>query len=110
MGGFRHRIKLSKFRGFFGADKIKTFWSLVPLEPPGALLDTSKKDYSSKIVCGFVINYEPGVFDAAVGLEQALQEDLTQVCCLVPESALKKLQVRILSACSSSKNLSSLSI
>lgn len=55
------------------------------------VIDTSEKEYIPSTCCGFVTMLEPGVEDVP-GFLEALEEDLTQVCNLLPESACKLLQ------------------
>lgn len=81
LGGHRHVIKLSKSKS---SGEIASALLVKKLDPPGAVIDTSTKEYLQKDVCGFTVNYEGNVFECTKGLEDAIIEDLNQICTLVP--------------------------
>mmetsp|Transcript_13697 Transcript_13697/g.20676 ORF Transcript_13697/g.20676 Transcript_13697/m.20676 type:complete len:282 (+) Transcript_13697:95-940(+) len=56
-------------------------------------IDTSEKKYFSKKINGWVIHYEPTVFKKYDTLEETLKADLYAVNSLVPETALRELQM-----------------
>ena len=51
----------------------------VQLEDPGEAIDTSNKIYTRDEICGFKINYEPGVFGEFPDLLPELEADLGEV-------------------------------
>ena len=64
----------------------------IEVDEDNQLIVTADKQYLSRSLCGFTVNYESGVFDSCSALEAALVEDLTQLNTLLPPAAAAKLQ------------------
>lgn len=52
------------------------------------VIDSSNKEYISECICGFMINYEPDVFENNSNLMNVLTEDLEALSSLLPVSIL----------------------
>jgi hypothetical protein len=99
--GLRHTITLSKgskrrkvssLRGREQLGSYDVALSTAPVESAGEVIDSSAKVYESRVLCGFTVRYEPGVFEEVDGFESAIAADIAQLTCLLPEGACRKLQ------------------
>lgn len=94
MSSYRHQITISNSRQLFadrGSD-CKAHISLKKMKSSGPIIDTSTKQYPLTKLCDFAVNAEPGVFDSLPTLRRILEEDLQQLCKLLPPHALRQLQ------------------
>lgn len=82
--GHRHTLVLTNL----GVSNV----SCTALITPSAVIDTSRKEYMSKSICGFTVYYEPGTFEAHPELLETLAFDLDHVQRLLPSNALQLLQ------------------
>jgi hypothetical protein len=82
----RHQVTVTRTRGCFRADLRCTKLKRT------AVIDTSKKEYATAAIEGFIVRYEPGVFDSVRGLRETLETDLRQLRCLLPPAARRLLQ------------------
>lgn len=91
LGGVKQTVRLSKSGKRSGSGVEVTFKREI-LESANEVIDTSSKHYDITNVCGFTVNFEPGVFEMNPELKEALIQDLSEVCRLLPEAACGKLQ------------------
>lgn len=93
----RHTLTLSKTlkRRLFnlrGAREVlQVDRSCVLAESDAEILDSTTKVYDSRIIEGFHVYFEPGVF-AVPGFERTIHADIAQLVCLLPRGACAKLQ------------------
>ena len=90
LADFRHKITISKSRrnecrAHITCKKIKK-------KSSSGVIDTSKKVYIPRRICGFLCHLEPGVLEKTKNLLEALTEDFEMLRCLLPQKACELLQ------------------
>ena len=94
LASYRHQITISASRQLFadrGSD-YKAHISCKKMKSGGSVIDTSKKPYTMMKLCNFAVHAEPGVFETTPTLRRIFEEDLQQLCRLLPPHACRQLQ------------------
>lgn len=93
LADFRHELTISrKSLLSFSRSSANVKLRCVPLDQPGKVVDTSKKQYVIENIMGFTVMSEPKVFESIPELRKVLTDDLEMLRVLLPKLAFSKLK------------------